>query len=71
MAGAYAPEHLQLAVADPEACLALVRHAGTVLLGQWTIMAASNFAIGTPATLPTTGFAKVVSGVSVHTYVTP
>ncbi|MCA2228734.1 histidinol dehydrogenase [Nonomuraea aurantiaca] len=70
IANSYAPEHLQLAVADPDAWLALVRHAGTVLLGQWTTMAASNFAIGTPATLPTTGFAKVVSGVSVHTYLT-
>ncbi|MGP3957082.1 histidinol dehydrogenase [Nonomuraea sp. 3N208] len=70
IANSYAPEHLQLAVADPDAWLALVRHAGTVLLGQWATMAASNFAIGTPATLPTTGFAKAVSGVSVHTYLT-
>ncbi|MGV9306951.1 MULTISPECIES: histidinol dehydrogenase [unclassified Nonomuraea] len=70
VANAYAPEHLQLAVAEPEAWLPLVRHAGAVLLGQWTTPAASNFAIGTPATLPTTGFAKVASGVSVHTYLT-
>lgn len=70
IANAYAPEHLQLAVEDPEAWLPLVRHAGTVLLGQWTTPSASNFAIGTPATLPTLGFAKVTSGVSVHTYLT-
>jgi histidinol dehydrogenase len=65
---AYAPEHLQLAVTDPEAWLPLVRYAGTVLLGQWTTFAASNFAIGTPATLPTTGYAQVSSGVTASTY---
>ncbi|MEU9058353.1 histidinol dehydrogenase [Streptomyces sp. NPDC048430] len=64
----YAPEHLQLAVADPESLLPLVRHAGTVLLGQWTTFAASNFAIGTPATLPTNGFARITSGVTTATY---
>ncbi|RKE22200.1 histidinol dehydrogenase [Streptomyces sp. TLI_171] len=70
IANAYAPEHLQLAVAEPESWLPLVRHAGTVLLGQWTTMAASNFAIGTPATLPTSGYARRVSGVTAATYLT-
>ncbi|WP_089104741.1 histidinol dehydrogenase [Streptomyces hyaluromycini] len=70
IANAYAPEHLQLAVRDPEAWLPAVRHAGTVLLGQWTTMAASNFAIGTPATLPTSGFARVSSGITAATYLT-
>ncbi|MGD1221337.1 MULTISPECIES: histidinol dehydrogenase [Streptomyces] len=69
IANDYAPEHLQLAVQDPESLLPLVRHAGTVLLGQWTTFAASNFAIGTPATLPTTGFARITSGVTTATYV--
>ncbi|MGW0334277.1 histidinol dehydrogenase [Streptomyces sp. NPDC003011] len=68
VANAYAPEHLQLAVADPGQWLPLARYAGTVLLGQWTTFAASNFAIGTPATLPTTGFAQVSSGVTASTY---
>lgn len=69
VANDYAPEHLQLAVADPDALLPLVRHAGTVLLGQWTTFASSNFAIGTPATLPTGGFAKITSGITAATYV--
>ncbi|MFF2191449.1 histidinol dehydrogenase [Streptomyces sp. NPDC058157] len=68
IANDYAPEHLQLAVAEPESLLPLVRHAGTVLLGQWTTFAASNFAIGTPATLPTAGFARITSGVTTATY---
>jgi histidinol dehydrogenase len=70
IANDYAPEHLQLAVADPEAWLEQIRYAGTALLGQWTTFAASNFAIGTPATLPTTGFAKVTSGITAATYLT-
>jgi histidinol dehydrogenase len=68
VANAYAPEHLQLAVADPAEWLPLARYAGTVLLGQRTTFAASTFAIGTPATLPTTGFAQVSSGVTASTY---
>ncbi|MGI8868673.1 MAG: histidinol dehydrogenase, partial [Mycobacteriales bacterium] len=68
VANEYAAEHLQLAVAAPREWLADVRYAGTVLLGQWTTFAASNFAIGTPATLPTTGYARVSSGVTASTY---
>lgn len=68
IANAYASEHVQLAVADPHRALADVQYAGTALLGQWSTFAASNFVIGTPATLPTTGYAKYVSGVTAHTY---
>lgn len=68
VANAYAPEHLQLAVTDAQSWLPDVRFAGTVLTGQWTSFAASNYVIGTPATLPTTGFATSISGVTAHTY---
>jgi histidinol dehydrogenase len=68
IANDYAPEHLMLAVKNPQDWLPGVRHAGTVLQGQWSTFAASNFVIGTPATLPTTGFAKAMSGVTAHTY---
>ncbi len=68
IANDYGAEHLLLAVADPEAWMPLIRYAGTILLGPWTTFAMSNFATGTPATLPTTGFAKVSSGVTAATY---
>jgi histidinol dehydrogenase len=68
IANDFAAEHLQLAVAEPRRWLPQVRYAGTVLLGQWTTMSASNFAIGTPATLPTTGYANRVSGVTAATF---
>lgn len=68
IANDYAPEHVQIATTNPERFLDDVKFAGTALLGQWTTFAASNFVIGTPATLPATGYAKQVSGVTAHTY---
>lgn len=64
----YAPEHLQIATRDPLGTLAGVRHAGEVLLGQDTPFSAGNYAIGVPAALPTSGFARVASGVTVMSY---
>lgn len=63
----YAPEHLQLAVADPDALLVKIEHAGEILLGD-TPFAAANFALGVPATLPTGAFARVSSGVTARTF---
>jgi histidinol dehydrogenase len=62
----YAPEHLQLAVADAavEATLALLTEAGEILIGQHTPFSAANFVIGCPASLPTSGFAHVSSGIT-------
>ena len=67
-AAEYAPEHLQLAVADPEAALARTGHAAEILLGQSTPMAAANFTAGVPNTLPSGGYAKVSSGITARTF---
>ena len=64
----YAPEHLQIATRDPYATLGLIRNAGEILLGQDTPFSAGNYAIGVPAALPTSGFARVTSGVTVLSY---
>lgn len=64
----YAPEHLQIATRDPYAILAQIRNAGEILVGQDTPFSAGNYAIGVPAALPTSGFARVASGVTVLTY---
>ncbi len=64
VANAYAPEHMQIATEDPEAVLAGIDHAGEVLLGQWTTFSAGNYLIGIPAALPTSGYARVTSGVT-------
>ncbi len=64
VANRYAPEHMQLATADDEAVLAGIEHAGEVLMGQHTPFSAGNYLIGIPATLPTSGYARVTSGVT-------
>jgi histidinol dehydrogenase len=68
VANAYAPEHMQIAVRDEAALLALLTDAGEILVGQWTPVSAANFIIGCPASLPTSGFAKVSSGVTAETF---
>ncbi len=64
-ANAFAPEHLLLAVADAGAALAQVRHAGTVLLGDGASVAFGDYLTGANHVLPTGGFARAFSGLSV------
>ena len=66
----YAPEHLQLAVDDQVAdeVAAGVVNAGEILIGQHTPFSAANFVIGCPASLPTSGFAHVSSGITAATF---
>ena len=64
----YAPEHLQLAVQSPLAVLPRIRHAGTILLGQRTTFTFGDFSLGPTNVIPTGGFAKVQSPVSVHDF---
>ncbi|CAN5788049.1 histidinol dehydrogenase [soil metagenome] len=70
VANAYAPEHLQLAIRadDVDRAVDGVRHAGEILVGQDTPFSAANFVIGCPASLPTSGFARVSSGVTAATF---
>ena len=60
-----APEHLELAVADPEALLAQVRHAGAIFLGRHTPEAVGDYLAGPNHVLPTAGSARFSSGLSV------
>lgn len=71
VANEFAPEHLQVVVsADREAeVVDRLVNAGEILLGQNTPFAAANFVIGCPASLPTNGFARVSSGVTVDAFV--
>ncbi len=64
----YAPEHLQLAVQNPLAVLSRIRHAGTILLGQRTTFTFGDFSLGPTNVIPTGGFARVQSPVSVHDF---
>ncbi len=70
VANRYAPEHLQVAVADDavDAVVAGLVNAGEILIGQHTPFSAANFVIGCPASLPTSGFAQVSSGITAATF---
>lgn len=70
VSNAYAPEHLQLAVDDAvcDAVLAQLTEAGEILVGQHTPFSAANFVIGCPASLPTSGFAHVSSGITADAF---
>lgn len=68
VANAFAPEHLQLVVRDEATVLGRLFNAGEILVGQQTPFAAANYVLGCPASLPTSGFAKVSSGVTAHTF---
>ena len=66
----YAPEHLQVAVAPgvSDDVVASLVNAGEILIGQDTPFSAANFLIGCPASLPTSGFAHVSSGINVDAF---
>lgn len=60
-----APEHLELAVADPDALFSRVRHAGSVFLGRHTPEAIGDYLGGPNHVLPTGRRARFASGLSV------
>lgn len=65
----YAPEHLILAVEEAENTLPFIENAGSVFLGNYSCESAGDYASGTNHTLPTNGFAKNYSGVSLDSFV--
>lgn len=64
----YAPEHLILNTSNAEALSERVRNAGSVFLGAWSPESVGDYASGTNHTLPTNGFAKAFSGVSLESF---
>lgn len=65
----YAPEHLILATDNFEQLIPLISNAGSVFLGNLTPESAGDYASGTNHTLPTSGFARAYSGVSLDSFV--
>ena len=61
----FAPEHLEVITSDPMGVLRSIRHAGSVFLGKHTPVAAGDYASGTNHVLPTSGYARVFSGLNV------
>lgn len=64
----YAPEHLILQVAEPRELLGGIDSAGSIFLGQWTPESVGDYCSGSNHVLPTYGYARSYSGVSVASY---
>ena len=65
LADAFAPEHLEIATADPEGFSKKVRHAGAIFLGRYTPEAMGDYIAGPNHVLPTSRTARFSSGLSV------
>ena len=66
---AYAPEHLELHVAAPDALLARVRNAGSVFVGCSSVV--GDYAAGATHVLPTGGLARSTGGLGLETFLKP
>jgi histidinol dehydrogenase len=64
----YAPEHLEVLVNDPLSLLGRIKNAGEILLGPYTPIPVANYCLGVNAILPTGGFARSYSAVSVFDF---
>lgn len=66
---AYAPEHLIISMTDPWAIAERITAAGSVFIGNYTPESAGDYASGTNHTLPTSGWARSMSGVNLDSFV--
>ncbi|MGB3141147.1 MAG: histidinol dehydrogenase [Aestuariivirga sp.] len=64
----YAPEHLQILSKEPRKYLPMIKNAGEILLGEHTPSTLGNFVLGPSHVLPTSGWAKTFSALSVHDF---
>ncbi len=68
IAGNYAPEHLELMVAEPHNLMGKIKAAGAFFLGSWTPESLGDFCAGPSHVLPTAGSAKFFSGLRVEEF---
>ncbi len=61
----YAPEHLEIIVSEPLDVLEHIKNAGSVFIGNYSPVAAGDYATGANHVLPTAGYAKLFSGLDV------
>ncbi|MBS7625748.1 histidinol dehydrogenase [Candidatus Bathyarchaeota archaeon] len=68
LADKIAPEHLALMIRRPERLLKRLRNAGMIFLGKYSPVALGDYCAGTNHVLPTGGYSKVYSGLSVRDF---
>ncbi|HBD42760.1 MAG TPA: histidinol dehydrogenase [Bacteroidetes bacterium] len=64
----YAPEHLIINMTGADDIAAQIQHAGSIFLGAWSPESAGDYASGTNHTLPTHGYARAYSGVTLSSF---
>lgn len=64
----YAPEHLEIVLKDEQEALKAITNAGSVFLGTYTSEPLGDYATGANHTLPTSGYAKMFSALSVESF---
>jgi histidinol dehydrogenase len=68
LANKIAPEHLSMMFKNAENYIDKIKHAGSVFIGEYSPVACGDYASGTNHILPTSGYARVFSGLSVETF---
>jgi histidinol dehydrogenase len=68
---ALAPEHVVVLGEDAEELAGRVRHAGAIFVGEWSSVAAGDYATGGNHVLPTGGWARAVGGIGLETFLKP
>ena len=63
-----APEHLEILVKDPSPVLGKVENAGAIFVGEYSPVAAGDYAVGSNHVLPVGGYARTYSGLSVRDF---
>jgi len=63
-----APEHLELSVADPQALLPQIKHAGAIFMGRYTSESLGDYCAGPNHVLPTSGTARFSSPLGVYDF---
>ncbi len=68
IANEFAPEHLSIFCKNAEKYLGKIKNAGSVFLGEFSAVAMGDYVSGTNHVLPTMGYAKILSGLSVESF---
>ncbi len=69
VSNSFAPEHLELVFEDADKAISKIKNAGSVFVGELSGVAFGDYASGTNHVLPTAGYAKMYSGLSVDSFV--
>lgn len=64
-----APEHLEILIKNPRTILNKIQNSGAIFLGRYSPIAFGDYSAGTNHVLPTNGFARIFSGLSVKSFV--